>query len=129
MDRIDMIMRQAEKAGFGPSYGKYMAAHPPAPVPKPEPELEGNDPPCRCKHCGKIFKPHDGHQVFCSETCRQERRRLRNRLNKRDYEKHPIGEAVCPVCNKTFPKLTQKQIYCGRSCAAVQRNQKRRKKV
>ena len=131
MDNLAKDVAAAQRLGYGCHYGRYKVDHPHTSNRSVEviPEPEDNEPPHRCKHCGKIFKPRDGHQVFCTEECRQDRRRLLNRLNKQDYTRKPMGEAVCPVCNVTFPRLARKQIYCGRACAAVVRNKTRKKKV
>lgn len=132
MDNLSKDVAAALRLGYGCHYGRYKVDHPntadrSADLPLPDPR--DDKPLPRCKHCGKVFRQRDGHQVFCSEECRLDRRRLMNRLNKKDYERHSIGEAVCPACGKTFPKMRQTHIYCGRSCAAVVRNQNRRKKV
>jgi len=131
MDNLARDVREALRLGYGCHYGYYKIDYPNTADHSVDliPDPEDDEPPARCKHCGKVFIPHDGHQVFCTEKCRLDRRRLLGRLSKQNTKKHAFGEAVCPVCNKTFEKPTPKQIYCGRACAAVVRNRNRKKKV
>lgn len=130
MDNLEKDVAAALRLGYGCQYGRYKVDHPHTADHTVDliPEEEEVDPPKQCRHCGKEFRPDNGNQVFCSEECRVDRRRLLDRINKSNAEKRPIGQAVCPVCDKTFAKLTRNHTYCSRSCAAVVRNKTRRKR-
>lgn len=133
MDNLSKDVAAAQRLGYGVHYGRYKVDYPHTKDHSVDliPEMDDAIPPKYCRHCGKPFNPKDGHQVVCSEECRHERRKEMNRINKTNHnrEKHPVGEGVCPVCGRTFQKFSRHHTYCGKSCAAVQRNKKRRKKV
>ena len=62
MDKIDKIMRQAGAAGFGVSYGKFMAAQRTAP---PETEAaQKKHPPRICRECEMEFIPNRADQRY-----------------------------------------------------------------
>lgn len=129
MDNIEKDVAAALRLGYGVWYGRYKVDYPNTADHSVDavPDPLDDEPPRYCRNCGKMFAPRDGHQVFCTEECRLERRRIRERMKRSAAEKHPVGEVHCPICGKVAPKMTIKQIYCGKSCAAVARNRARKK--
>lgn len=131
MDKIDKIMRQAEKAGFGVSYGKFMAAQRTAP-PETEAAVQKH-PPKICRECEMEFIPNRSDQRYCSDTCRirhHKREQNRRRQQEQYYAKpkFPIGPATCQRCGKEFYRGKTTQTFCSMSCAALTRNEERRQK-
>ena len=129
MDNIEKDVAAALRLGYGCRYGRYKVDYPHTAVRIVEavPEPEDDEPPRYCRHCGKEFSPNTGHQIFCTDECRLERKRLRNRISKNSAEKRPVGEVHCPICGRIAPKMSNGQKYCGKSCAAVARNRARTK--
>ena len=104
MDNIDRIMKEADRLGFGVSYGKYRAAYPngsggvvlSAPKPKPPEKPSGT-----CKLCGKTFVRRHANALYCSAECKIEAEKKRQR----DWygKKADIPSvAVCVICGADF---------------------------
>lgn len=131
MDKIDKIMRQAEKAGFGVSYGKFMAARR---TDQTETKAEApKHPPRICPECQMEFIPNRSDQKYCADPCRishhkREQRRKRQREQYHAKPKLPIGPAICPNCGKEFYRNTTTKMFCSMTCAALVRNEERRQK-
>lgn len=127
MDHIDKIMRKAKAAGYGASYGKYMAENPQPPHQKvPE---RPKHPARACKECGEIFTPNRADQMYCNDDCRH-KYNVKRKLDRERYKnktKMPLGEAKCRHCGGTFNRYKGTMEYCSRSCAAFGRNEERRK--
>ena len=68
-----------------------------------------------CKNCGKNF-PFKWYKIYCSESCRQDKKRDANIAKIRYRLKHPILPVVCPVCKITFMANRSKKKYCSRKC-------------
>lgn len=78
MKEIDNLTRDvlaAEAAGFGPWYGRYIAAYGHVRVPTPEtPQTQKKT--AVCPHCGKTFIQKDKWpKKYCSADCIEESRR------------------------------------------------------
>lgn len=131
MDNIEKDVVAALRLGYGCQYGRYKVDYPNTADHSVDavPDPLDDEPPRYCRNCGKMFTPRDGHQVFCTEECRLERRRIRERQKRNVTEKKPVGKLFCPICGRTAAKMTNKQIYCGKSCAATARIKARGKKV
>lgn len=132
MNNIDEIMREADAAGFGVSYGKYMASKRTAPTPEPKPAAQKH--PARiCKECEMEFIPNREDQRYCSDPCRirhqkREQNRKRQQEQYRLKPKLPIGPAKCQRCGKGFYRGKATQTFCSVSCAASTRNEGRGQK-
>ena len=122
MDNIDKMMKEADRLGFGVSYGKYRAAYPNGsgdvlvrPVePKPV-----QNPSRRCRRCGKPFVGTHGSQAFCSEECgnaaimeRQNAWRKRKRLKEKR-----LLIISCAECGADFRAVRKTQKYCCAECS------------
>ena len=130
-DNIDRDVATALRLGYGVHYGHYKADHPHTRgVQKElEPEVEAEK-EVVCRHCGKVFLQQHGSQRFCSDACRRESIRIRNREYKR--KKSGIYDPVnCAVCGKSFLRTTCHQIYCSPRCLqnANYENMKRRREA
>ncbi|AJD83107.1 hypothetical protein [Streptococcus phage Str-PAP-1] len=77
----------------------------------------------QCKQCNKEFEMHvnGAGTMYCSETCKQEVRRKRNRerwrkenglCGKYDYE----DIRNCKECNADISHMKINALYCGASC-------------
>ena len=73
MDALDLAMREAERLGFGVSYGKYKAAYPNGSgdviTPAVKTDLDYEDDSRQCRLCGKTFTITHGNQRYCSADC------------------------------------------------------------
>lgn len=132
VNNIEKIMREADAAGFGVSYGKYMASKRTAPTPETEPAAKKH--PARiCPECEMEFLPNRSDQRYCSDPCRiRHHKREQNRKRQREQyhakPKLPIGQANCPHCGKEFYRNTTTRMFCSMTCAALVRNEERRQK-
>jgi predicted nucleic acid-binding Zn ribbon protein len=119
MDNIDRIMKEADRLGFGVSYGKYRAAYPngsgdvypTAPKKKPP-----DRPSASCRYCGKAFVQSHASQAYCSEECREVVFRDRQRRISTRKSKVP-KVAMCAICGADFKPKTSAAKYCCRECA------------
>lgn len=129
MDNIDRIMKEADRLGFGVSYGKYRAAYPngsgdviPA-TPKQKPPEK---PTGSCKMCGKFFVKSHASNLYCSAECKYEAEKKRNRDLSRRKTTLP-AVAVCVICGADFKPKNSRSKCCGRECSEeLQRNATRR---
>ena len=122
MDNIDRIMKEADRLGFGVSYGKYRAAYPNgsgevlAQAPKSEPAQK---PTRKCRRCGSPFVIMHGSQAYCSPDCSQaaviERQNACYR-RKRLKEKRLLIIS-CSECGTDFRAVRETQKYCCPECA------------
>ena len=119
MDNIDRIMKEADRLGFGVSYGKYRAAcpngsgniAPTAPKPKPPEKPTGT-----CKMCGKIFIKSHANNIYCGAECKLEAEKKRQR----DWYGKKIvvpAVAVCVICGANFKPRNFRSKYCGPECS------------
>jgi predicted nucleic acid-binding Zn ribbon protein len=122
MDNIDRIMKEADRLGFGCSYGKYRVAYPDsiedagAAAPKIPPKPEKN-----CKCCGASFVPNHANQVYCSPECKDKIQvgRIRKSEQKRKGEaKRTAPKKFCKTCGSDIPISSQRRSYCCDECAA-----------
>lgn len=117
MDNIDRIMKEADRLGFGCRYGKYRAAYPNGsadvlPSAKKTPSVKTV--PCRL--CGKMFVVKHGNQSYCSEDCRDEVFRQRQReLAAKKSKVPPV--AMCVICGADFKPASTRSRYCCKECA------------
>ena len=81
MDNIDRMMKEAERLGFGVSYGKYRAAYPNGSAdviaPAVETDLDEENELRACRRCGKKFAITHGNQRYCSVDCSEEAKNKR----------------------------------------------------
>ncbi len=121
MDNIDRIMKEADRLGFGVSYGKYRAAYPdgsagvlPKQLPK-APEKKT----CLCRLCKKPFVPPHGSRRYCSPECRAEAVVIRHRESWRTEHKtseHRKPVMVCAICGADFAPDDLRKKYCCEEC-------------
>ena len=73
---------------------------------------------CTCECCGRTFLSAYADTKFCSNKCKSKWRR----------DNHIDDETrICVVCGKEFrTNRNSNTICCGRSCAAVYRNKRRK---
>lgn len=123
MDNIDRIMKEADRLGFGVSYGKYRAAYPngsggvisSAPKPKPPEKPSGT-----CKLCGKLFVKSHANNLYCSAECKAEAEKKRQR----DWYRKKIdlpAVAVCVICGADFKPKNFRNKCCSRECSEENR--------
>ena len=126
MDNIDRIMKEADRLGFGVSYGKYRAAYPDGSkavvsAAAQEP-LECEDDLRMCKICGKEFLPTHGNQACCSAECKAEAEKKRQREWYR--KKHEIPDtAVCAICGVQFKPKSPRNKCCSKECSRKNKQQ------
>lgn len=124
MDNIDRILRDADKAGFGVSYGKYRAAHPQVSV-KKEDSAKDKDSTKICAECGMEFKTNRQDKIYCSAECSNRSCSRACYRNRKEKQKLPIGVATCPICGGSFNRYKKTMVYCSRSCSATGSMRKR----
>lgn len=118
MDNIDRMMKEADRLGFGVSYGKYQAAcfsgivQPVSATPKPSQEK----PSVTCRHCGKTFIASHANQAYCGAECKVAAAAKRQReYDKRKSRVPPV--AMCATCGADFKPKTSRSKYCCTECA------------
>jgi len=67
----------------------------------------------QCSVCGK-YKYMETDSKYCSIDCRNKHNKPRTYFTK-----------LCSICNKTFITRRVAQIYCGKSCATINKNRGR----
>lgn len=81
-----------------------------------------------CNWCGRIFKPYEKHNLYCSEECKLEGRRAVNRKSYRNngwkYVK-PKKQRDCIVCGRRYYPIGN-QKYCSKECFKIVRLQQKR---
>lgn len=119
MDNIDRAMKEADRLGFGVSYGKYQAAcrdgHVEALSSPPKPKAPEKSSGI-CRHCGKPFVRSHASKVYCSEECNSAAFRQRQRDYKRRKSKVP-PVVMCATCGADFKPKTSRSKYCCKECA------------
>lgn len=70
--------------------------------------------PRRCGVCGKEFTPDNRAGIKYAE--RHAQKTCRECLNKGLRAKKQYGDAVCPVCGKTFRRFSARGVYCSTEC-------------
>lgn len=123
MDNIDRIMKEAERLGFGVSYGKYRAAYPngckevlPAAPARKAPEKKSKT----CKHCEKSFVPKHYSQCYCSIECAdqsQQERQQKYYVDQKTKAHQASPLKFCKECGVTIPADSMKKTYCCAECA------------
>lgn len=118
MDNIDRIMKEADRLGFGVSYGKYRAAYPDGSknvvsATAQEP-LEYEDDLRKCKICGKEFSATHGNQAYCGPEC-SDKARIK-RQSKYDKKRHSKPVRSCIECGATITRKGARS-YCSDACA------------
>lgn len=126
MDNIARIMKEADRLGFGVSYGKYRAAYPngsgdvvPAAAQEP---LEYEDDLRKCKICGREFSATHGNQAFCSAECKAEAEKKRQREWYRKKNGVP-DSAVCVICGVQFKPKGPRNKCCSKECSRKNKQQ------
>ena len=126
MDNIDKMMLEAERLGFGVSYGKYRAAYPNGTggiLGKAPPEPSPKRDPVPCKRCGKSFIPIRKNEKYCSDDCRGAVKREYNLVYKREYyhshKQNPTipADKYCEECGATIPASSKRKKFCCEECA------------
>lgn len=119
MDNIDEIMKEADRLGFGVSYGKYRAAFPGSSgevISEPTGFRPYERPSRACRHCGKLFILKHANQAYCCEDCRNEVHRKTDRECHR--RKLPVPSvAMCAICGADFRPQKRSSKYCCKECA------------
>lgn len=122
MDNIDRIMKEADRLGYGVSYGKYRAAYPNGSrdvVPKPAPSDSPEKPAAICRHCGKEFVKNHANQAYCSAECGDAVKTIRQNEWRRNKNKKDIQPIACAECGAEFSPAIQRKKYCCPKCAAA----------
>lgn len=117
MDNIDRIMKEADRLGFGVSYGKYRAAYPNDNGQALSAESVGPEYatfPCKC--CGKPFVRSHANLLYCSEECRHQAKRKRDIEYLRRKSGRPLI-ASCAVCGADFKPKNTRHKCCSEECA------------
>lgn len=122
MDNIDRIMKEAERLGFGVSYGKYRAAYPygSADVLTSSPKSKPPKNAGICKMCGKNFVKSHANAIYCGPECKiaAERKRQRDWY----WGKIVIPDvAACVICGAEFKPLNSRGKCCGPACTRENR--------
>lgn len=122
MDKLDEIMKEADRLGFGVSYGKYKAAYPdggrrvsPAPASK---KLDYIDDFRTCRLCGKEFTMTQGNRAYCSIECSEEARAKYMRKSElaRAEKRRAACGGRCKECGAMITRKSAKS-YCSEKCA------------
>lgn len=122
MDSIDRAMKEAERLGFGVSYGKYQAAchagHVDA-LPSPQKPKVPEKPSRNCRHCGKSFICSRGNQIYCSPECKYTAQLARQTsfYKEKGRRKKKQLILVCAECGADFKALRCSQKYFCKECA------------
>lgn len=122
MDTLDLAMREAERLGFGVSYGKYKAAYPNGSgdviTPAVKTDLDYEDDSRQCKLCGKTFTITHGNQRYCSADCSDQAKdnRIREYDLRRRKEKNACSPKFCKECGATIT-AKGRMSYCSEECA------------
>ena len=122
MDSIDRAMKEAERLGFGVSYGKYQAAcfsGSLEPASASSKSKQRKKPSKACRHCGKQFVASHANQIYCSPECKYAVRLARqDDWNKTKGRRKPKQlTLVCAECGADFKALRSSQKYCCKECA------------
>ena len=122
MDSIDRAMKEAERLGFGVSYGKCqtachagrLEALPSSPKPK-APEK----PSINCRHCGKPFVRSYANRVYCSPECKYAAHLAKQTAFYKENGRRKKKQLtlVCAECGADFKALRSSQKYCCKECA------------
>lgn len=119
MDSIDRAMKEADRLGFGVSYGKYQIAclngmvKPVSAVAKPK---QPEKPSTSCRNCGRSFVPNHANEGYCSEECRYAAFRKRQNDYYKGKSRVP-SVAMCEICGADFKPLNTRSKYCSEECA------------
>lgn len=121
MDNIDRMMKEADRLGFGVSYGKYRAAYPNGSSGANLKAAAGRSekPSATCRHCGKPFVIRHGNQQYCSGECRDAVVMARQRKWEKDARKRRQQAGyvkVCAVCAADFRTSDSRKKYCCEEC-------------
>lgn len=120
MDALDYAMQEAERLGFGVSYGKYKAAHPNGGgciSTLPEQKAVSEKPVRKCVRCGKAFSPTHGNQTYCCAYCADEAKSAQQEKlrKKRHLEKKLSSPKFCKMCGATIIE-GNRTTYCSKEC-------------
>lgn len=122
MDNIDRIMKEADRLGFGVSYGKYRVAYPngssDVPSSKPKPSIR-EKPSVVCVCCGNRFIQTHASQLYCSEECRYAAKRKRDVEYLRKKSGRPLV-ALCVICGSEFKPKNTRHKCCSKQCKEKQ---------
>lgn len=70
-----------------------------------------------CLTCGRFFAPTSPNQKYCSQECKNEGRRIKNRIRDRERSRKKYGykeyKRNCLACGKEFTTYYSKKLYCG----------------
>lgn len=104
----------------------------PAPAPTSTARSEN-----KCIFCGREFVPNAKLHSFCSEDCREEANRYRNRNLTFPADGGPrpdetvdwlidaqVFNRVCPECRKAFATSNKRKLFCSRDCCNAYTNRK-----
>lgn len=77
---------------------------------------------CECKFCGKLFEKTSNSQKYCSESCKNEAKKLQDSANShktyiRNKSLKPQIPSTCEYCGKQFIKTHGNQKYCSKTCS------------
>lgn len=118
MDNIDRIMQEADRLGFGVSYGKYRAAYPDGSkdilTGTARESLDYDDDLRKCKICGREFFATHGNQAYCSAEC-SDKGRIK-RQSQYDKKRHAVKVRSCKECGATITRKGARS-YCSDACA------------
>lgn len=123
MDNIDRMMKEADRLGFGVSYGKYQVAcfnGTVEPVSAPSKPKQREKPSRACGHCGKQFVISHGNQRYCSTECKYAVQLARQAAygKANGLRKRTLQTLVCIECGADFKAFRSSQKYCCKECAS-----------
>lgn len=119
MDNIDEIMKEADRLGFGVSYGKYRAAFPGSSgevISEPTGFRPYEKPSRACANCGTQFIPRHYNQLYCCADCRDAVRRKWD-LEHKKKKARTLPVIACEICGADFKPKRRGCKYCCKECA------------
>ena len=119
MDNIDRIMKEADRLGFGVSYGKYRAAHPNGSgdvIPAASKPKSPEKPTGNCVFCGNPFVKSHANQVYCGDECRYEASKIRLADGRMKKAGRPLVVS-CIICGADFKPRNIRSKCCSPKCS------------
>ena len=117
MGNLDKHLAEMQRQGYGVSYGRYQMDHLQAPVPvKPhDEEPEDSEDKRPCSFCGKLYVPANKFVRYCSDDCRERRRK---QAYIETYESTAPRELIsCSICGEPFLPRRKNIVYCSPKCS------------
>lgn len=81
--------------------------------------------PRECRVCGNPIPYSMGSAKVCSEECRKERQKQRNKEaseRRKALTRMILGAKQCAICSKVFEPRNSRQVTCSRKCQKIRDN-------